>query len=271
MPVHGTSSTRNARWILLYGAPKIGKTLTCTTFSAQAPEKLPADKLTRIEDGYWAVFDREGTETLTNFKLEVDQIDLSVDMGDFDKLLKGCKEFHATLSERVKSGKTKYVVIDTYTAFDEAINTHLRKQIDQASNPAPFSNAMLARHMDFINPLRDLPVTVIFVAHAKSNVPFMDGKEGESERIRRAASAMSGDGGKMTTALGSRLGNFLKGQAGYILPMVALAEKGKETKRFIMPYGGRGYEGGGRAPPGLDQDEPAHLGKLFEKIRSLAA
>jgi hypothetical protein len=274
MPHYGNSKDDFAQstWILLDGGFKTGKTVLAATFSDKCPDTLPALVATVLDDMYWCQFDKKGTESLGAMKLSVDRCDLSVDCGNFDELLKGIKGFHEQLAARVKEKKTKTLVVDTITALDTALNSHLRKQgFDLEKNPGSFYNALLSRHMDFVNPIRAMDINVIFIAHLKSKVAFMESKETESERTRRKAASIGGDVGKLGVDITGKAGEWYKGQVSSIWPLVATVEKGKPTTRMILPYGGQGYEGGCRYV-GLDPaGEEAHLNKLFRKIRSLAA
>lgn len=243
---------------MLIGPAKSGKTTCAATISEYFPEKVPAAKKTYLKDMVWCQFDTNGVETLRQLGTIPYIYDFSSEI-NYGKLKLGIKTMCEDLKKAVAEG-VKYLVIDTITALDAVLLNHMRIQYPDPKFTGVLYNQLLGTHMDFALQLKQLPLTIIVIAHTKVN--GMGSMSDDKElNMRKRASGLPGQS-DIVAEISGKAANFYKGSSDLICPVLQI-----QDKYWLLPYGGYGFEGGGRFPPNvLEEKEPANLRKLLDKI-----
>lgn len=256
-------------WWTLYGPAKGGKTVAAASLSEFCPEELPhKGPPIFLEDVLFLEWDQNGTESLKPLGLDAPRIECFDATADMKSLTQKTEEMHKDITAEVAKGKIKTIIWDTLGTYLAAWDRFQADLTPPETNTSVYYKQIQNRMQRALDPLKKLPVNVLFVVHSKSNVAFMESKETQSERTRRSVDGLAGSSGAIfTLGLSSSASAYLKKQCSAIIPLHVENEKGK-IQRFVLPNGGSGYEGGLRYP-GLDAKEPAHLGLLVKKIKQM--
>jgi hypothetical protein len=237
--------------LVLVGPPKEGKTFCAATASEHYPESLPAKEMTNLADMFWCQLDNGGLDGFAEQNLSAPHMDLSNVPAPY--LIQALQKFQEIAAERVAAGVTKTVVYDSLTALDKLLLAHLMKDYEKWG----LYQAILAKHLQVFQQAKSLQCNVIFVCHGKA-VTLPDTPEAQ---VKQVASGVTP--GTIEMDLSGQVSNFYRQSMSLILPV---AEKAA-GEYVICPKGFKGFAGYSRFA-NLAREEPAHLGKLFAKIRA---
>jgi hypothetical protein len=245
--------------VALIGPPKHGKTTAALTASKYAPETWPAPTLTNLSDGLLIMIDVGGHDTVLNLNVDIPLIDLG-ECQESGVLLERFKQAIAIARQRVESGETTFVVLDSFSEFTERVCRALvsanagAPQKELSSRIwTPLSTKMGGVFAD----LASLPCDVIIISHVKD--------KGEDEDGKRFASQMAGNARIEMDVTGKSV-QVLRRNTSAVIPVLRTQIGKNQFKYAFYPNGTMGIEGGTRYK--LNDEEPANMRKLFEKIRS---
>jgi hypothetical protein len=251
---------------ILEGPSTQGKTVCAATASQFSPDELPAKEYTFLKDTVFLQIDSGGVTSLKGLNLDAYVYDLSL-YTNFKELLPAWNAAIKEITEGVKAGDIKFVVLDTITALDKIVVNEMRKVYDQGDNR--IWNAILAKHMDFAFALKSLPCTIIVNCHTKFAGNFMSDKpETPEQQAKKRANSMPGRF-DISLALTPSAADYWKTQKNGMFAVYAIQE-GKSFRRVILTQPTRGFEVGHRFT-GLNEEEPAHLRKLLQKAGAYRA
>lgn len=272
--------------VLVYGAPKVGKTICGLTISEQAPVELasgkPPKKFTTLEDTLLLNFDEQGMESCEPLNLAVPTIDLSpysyaARMQDKGRLA----EFNVALDkafeqiyDRVAKGITKAVIIDPVSTLN-VIFVGYHTSIADDGNKERIYEGVLDKHMRVTAMIRALQCDYVILAHAQAKFirnSRTDPTQGKNAEIRGQADSMGGEFEEIQPEVsGKGAGLYKKATSIQTAIFKKLGKDGQPDRRYLMPNGGQNSEGGHRYADLLDREEPAHLDMMFKKLRERVA
>ena len=256
MKVRDSKDTLLERFRLtLVGPPKEGKTHCALTASEFFPEEsaFPLTEMVDLQDMFWCLLDNGGFDGLAERRLSVPHIDLSNVPPEL--IIVAIRKFTDTARERILAGVTKTVVYDSLTALDKLLLTRLMKDYEKWG----LYNALLAEHLKIFTAAKSLACNVILICHGKYVTPAEDAA-GQGRQMAAGVTP-----GTIEMNLSGQIADFYRQSMSLIMPV---SDKGRGADRsfWIHPHGAKGFAGYTRFA-GLEKEEPAHLGKLFAKIR----
>jgi len=258
MPTYFHENDTFKPWILLYGAPKQGKTVCAATLSAKFPATLPAKDLTLIDDMYWLLSDRDGLRSLLELGISVPYKDLTGIMSADElkaKWIEGIKE----AGEMYKAGKLAGIVDDTLTTRAFVIEASLKQR--HKDTTANYWYDVWKQHADFLNLLHTLPVPAVLLAHAKAAESFLD--DSTSAATKKAIMGQQ-TGATVTIDISGKAAKYIRNQASFIFPIIKKVVKNRPPEFVIRPYDDGRYDAGVRVPYNKwKEEEPANLRKLL--------
>lgn len=254
--------------LLVYGPPKIGKTVTAATISKFAPDDIfsPDRKGVKLIDVPFIAFEPNVGTALSAVGLNAPIIDLSAfststGMSSPGKLIDYLKKIDSAYEFLVKYNDECPVtaaVVDTVSSFDTNLISHYTS-VAGDNKYGVFDNAS-EKHGRLVSMLNALPFGVVFLAHAKTKTKTVTD-------IVAKAIAVGGDAEEiMPEIAGVKAANLYKKNVDAILALTL-----DKKQRTLLPDGGLNFEGGNRYAHFLAEREPPHLRKLVEKIRAGAA
>lgn len=248
--------------LMLIGPPGEGKTTTALTASEKAPDGMVGNEEWRdLDDLFVVLYDNGGLDTAHDFKLNVPHVDLSNEKAGTIGNLE--KKILKMVAKRVEEGQTKTVIFSSLSTRDKIVLSNLQEQYEKFA----LYNALLANHTQFFNTVRQLPCNVIFEVHGKA-VNIIEGdKDGgaAAEAARKTLQAQGLKEGDIKMDITGQAANFYRANMSLILPVASEGPKGKK-EYYVYPHGTRNFESKTRFR-NLDAKEPAHLQRLFRKIR----
>lgn len=227
--------------VSVMGAPGAGKTRVAAT-AEEDPSKL-----------LWLLFDRGGVDSLADVNVDVPVMDFSTMSGL--EVMNALKEQRNVIKERVAKGLTKTIVIDTATVLDRLLLVYHAERYEKFA----LYNAQLAAHSFIFGFLKSLPCNLVVLFHEKLLAAFDD-----AAKARLAAQGMSE--GKATIDLTGQASSLYRGNSSLILVQHRQKEPNGLYSYWLCPDFPNAET---RARFScLANREPAHLGKLFQKIRA---
>jgi len=257
--------------ILIHGPPKVGKTFLAASASEFCPEVLPAEKLVALEDMLWLQIDAGATDGFHEANLLLPDRVINVrkviaETGSVERGLMMALDVARMVLD--KCPEIRYIVTDTLSAADKFICEHwdtncplsrTGEKIVQMGFGMVFNT-----HKRFYNRLSLLPCNLITLCHSRV---LIDDGQNTQEAKKRKAEGIPGSFDIVPDITG-KARNLYVGNAS--LELVVMAKKNPRTgklMRTVAPYGANGFEGGTRFQV-LEEEEPAHLGQIFQKIRN---
>jgi hypothetical protein len=264
-------------FLVILGPPKVGKTVLASTVSEFFPENVLAKVPTEIPDVLYWQFDKKGTESLAALNLtaptfKFDELDLlttkngKLELDGF-ALERAILEAYEETKKRIAEGKTKFIIIDTLSAYDNFWSAYLAQTItDPRQNGLKFDK-LAQKHTTFRYALASLGVTVVVLCHTKyKGDPMMGGAPEIMAANAKAKATQMVAEARILAAITGQSGGAWTNSGTTIWPISQLRPKGGPVSVVIHPNGKEGYESGCRYP-GLADTEPGNLRKLFEKIK----
>jgi hypothetical protein len=239
--------------LVLIGPPKEGKSVCAATASELFPATFPAPEMVDLRDMFWCLLDNGGLDGFAELNLSVPHMDLSnVNAAYIQQALTA---FFEEAQKRVAAGVTKTVVLDSLTALDKLLLARLMKDYEKWG----LYQAILAAHLQVFHQAKTLACNVISICHGKMvNMP-----EDAAAAIKQTAAGITP--GTIELDLSGQVANFYRQSMSLIIPIASKGSAGEEVYN-LYPRGVKGFTGYSRFAK-LEKEEPAHLGKLFAKIR----
>jgi len=209
---------------LVYGPPGWGKSFSTLSISEKCPADFTYHGTRRegdtvvLDDLLWVSFDQGATDGFEEQGYIVPQVDLS--NTKLDKLESEVRSVVKMIEDRVREGKTKRVIVDTVSGYDEMLigAATLIKNLDKFDLWA----YVAAGHRALGARLKELPCPVIFICHAKAlqDLPGGGVVTANTQRTRQAA----GLTGIVPEISGKSLNSYRK-DASFIFATVKGAKK----------------------------------------------
>lgn len=241
---------------------KVGKTVLGATLSKLCPDELPAKQLTKLSDTLFISLDPNGYASLKHMNLEPLVADFSSHAGSSDELINKLLNFLKTeVVPAIEKDGLRNVLFDTWASLEFLLMAaYVREGLRG-------KDLYQRRAIDVLRvavPLKELKCRLVIFTHNTYNKTMFE-TEKNNEDIERRRLALSGT--KSPEILPDMCGpawSFWRVQSTAFFPMV-VKQEGKEEKRVLLPRGSALYEGGGRWPAEIKDEEPANLRKLLEK------
>ncbi len=250
-----------------------GKTTLAATRSDFCPPELaegkPAKKKSILADMGWIAFDRGAVSGFAELNLQLPKghyIDADRIMGDMGPT-DGIKTI-GDLVDKMVDGGVKIVVVDTVSSWDKVLNGHFQRVYADDDNTQKMFQEIFAYHKRLRDELRTFPVQLINLFHSEATPKPRDT---QGQRIQEATRPAEYDAIRPEIT-GKGRGVWLNhcSLRGVILASKDLDAKEEREKRpmrrVFLPFGGKGFEGGGRFSQALDAEERPHLGLIRQKI-----
>lgn len=276
--------------ILIHGKMKAGKTFLAASASGLFPpwdkadpfkSVLPAKKKTVLEDMIWVSFDAGALDGLKQCNLSIPDDQHIV----FQKVLGKLRASDALkkVAELIsgviaKKPHVRWMVGDTVSQADSIVLAYFCDLTDQEaaeSEPGEKKNAFApykllhAAHAKFHGECQKMPVQKIWLCHSKNLMEGVaSGKAALNAENTKKAHRMVGSEPIVPDITGKNHAVY-EGNASIIgVQKFIIAPGGDKSKgkRIFMPYGGEGFEGGNRFHELLNDEEPSHLGFVFNKL-----
>jgi hypothetical protein len=158
---------------IVYGPPGNTKTASSVTLSDACPADwthqrltaatLPQRTLVTLDDMLWIGFDSQALLGFKQLGVAAPIFDLSATQTT--RLPDELRDVVAQTVERVRTGKTKTVVVDTVSALDELLTLMLR---DRGLDGFDLYRELLVQHLRFALSLKELQCNILFLCHAKA-------------------------------------------------------------------------------------------------------
>lgn len=278
--------------IVLYGPPKVGKSIAACTISEYCPPVIPAKESTTLTDILVINYDRDGRLSYDNTNLYpyfVDYFGAYALNTEIDPTLPTSKraletaaiaergkalcktmisDLFNTINEAVKNPDIKTIVIDTLSSFEE----QYRRCYD------PFASldgkelgaqtyltlsAIAARLVDIHHK------NVIVVCHAKASEAYVHGKADEEKlekaALKREVASVGGSGSFVSPALQKNSAALFGKHATFLFYVFRKEKDPEKGKRLFLTRSDSGYEAGNKIENGLLPEEPANLRAILKK------
>lgn len=254
--------------LLVYGPPKVGKTVLGVTASEHFPLSVDALKNIRdlkTPDLLFVEFDENGADTLAALNIEAPVLNVAHVSGQ-ELVDGGITDIVTFIARRVKKGETRTVIIDTVSAFDIALLGWAHEKWPSSKHLPKLYGDVLAQHIKLFAGLKSTKCNILVLSHA--HYKFQMDENDSNQKVKRKAESMAstrpGDASVIPQITG-RAGRHYAGSTSIQMPMLS-GVVGREVKRTLYPYGLMGFEGGCRYP-NLNEKEPAHIGLLIQKVK----
>ncbi len=264
--VKSSKDTTLDNWrMLIFGAPKTGKTFAALTASELYPQGdvlEPQPELRHLSDLLFIEADEGGLDGLREYNLAADYIDVSKESGG-SLINKVFPQLMKEVEARVNDGVTKTVIVDTISTIDRMLKTYFQEQFTDPRHNAQMWGAVLGAHMKMFGALKRLRCNLLVIAHTKFRLDLGDA----TQKARQQATSMPG-GSDAYPDISGQAKNYYNGAVSIQMPMIASPMPGGKFKRQFYPLGVGRYEAGSRFTRFLDDKEPAHIQKLINKIKT---
>lgn len=263
--------------VLLLGQSKVGKTIAANLAAKNSPDKVPAEKLTKLVGVLNFQIESQATDSLLAQNLYTEQvIDMAPELArlsqanvpgpEAERAFKQLWRESCELAAREReAGTVQTISVDTLTTLDIFVLALAAKNVNEGPQRGTYAANM---HQWLFSALLATGCDLIFLAHGK--VPFMmedkkDATKNAMMEARHTAQSVAGDG-FIEPDIQGRARAFYERQCDCIVPLILTDSK----ERFIGTSPEDGFISAVRYPF-LARREPAHMGKLFNKIRSNVA
>ena len=242
-------------WILLvYGPPKVGKTVSALTASTRYPDEKSLDDILFLE------FDPGGLDSVKAMGYDVPYFDLS--RIDVEKFITDIgSNFEDALKKQIKAG-TKTLVVDTLTAYNSSLVSHFTEKFPSPGHKGLVYNGVLNGHMKLYQVLLRSGCNLLLFAHAQYLIDLEAKGAGSGEKKR--AETMPGENAVKPRISGQMSGHY-SSAASIQAAMLAVPGPGNVMKRWLN-LDKEGWETGHRFPALGKREEPHYL-KLVEKAK----
>lgn len=256
----------------LFGPPGNGKTFCAGTASKYWPEE-PGKEKVELKDMLWVSADDGALDGFLELGITVPELRLKEVFAAHDPkrnkkfdVVNGIGEVFKQIPKFVEENGTRFIVIDTVSTFDRYVNEYfVRNPIltaKGAKDTYGHFRVVGTTHQRFHLNLTMMGTSIIYLFHAKMISDGVDAK-------RLDATQVAG-GGDITLDITGQIGkNVYMANSSLIMCVKAkkVPGKGKPVyNRYLLPYGGEGFEGKARFHKSLDAKEEPHLGKVYKKI-----
>lgn len=268
----------------VHSQPGMGKSFFAGTLSKFWPKELPTKKRTSLDDMVWMACDEGATNGLKEQGVNVPYVvDLNWLMRpptkkDPDKpyastILDALPLMIEIAYKRVEQGETDIIVVDTVSSIDRKLNTYWEEHVPTTKGGKEDRFAMyrmvMKYHSQFYEAMSLFPCTVIFLAHTKAIIEGDD----DNAKAKHKAASLAGDNDLAPSITGKSLETYTANVSVEFALQAVRAPGWKpgdpaEFSRYVLPIGGNGFRGKNRFQLSLETKEPAHLGRLVEKIRN---
>jgi len=166
MITNSKDSSGKYAWTIVQAPPKHGKTVFAATWSPNCPKELPSKVETNLSEMLWLLTDRDGLNSLTQVGLSVPFIDFTACnswpsfRAQFDKAL-------PIIKERVASGQTKCIVLDSISAIDSLVISYVKMSGAYDSNPMGYWDDIKGKVCYVLLELKPILAELIIIAHLK--------------------------------------------------------------------------------------------------------
>lgn len=263
-----------------HGGSGHGKTFFAASASDHWPSDLPSKKKVVLKDMLWIAFD---AGAVVGFREQGISIPNVIDVR---KLMTPAKEGETRVyartildalaivvreaSARVAHGGINWVVCDTISSLDKALNAYWESNCPTTKAGVPDKFAMYRaigiNHQRFHEAMQLMDTNVHFLCHTKARIEA-DPNE-KSQKNRQKAAETPGDNELIPDITGQSLNTYT---ANVSAEFALLAKKQlgtKVMKRYVHPIGHQGYRGKNRWQHSLEEEEVADLGKILKKIEA---
>jgi len=203
---------------------------------------------------FWCLLDTGGLDGFAEQNLSIPHMDLSNVPSLY--IIQAMKAFHEEAAKRIEAGITKTIVYDGLTVLDKLLLARLMKDYEKWG----LYQALLAEHLKVFEMARALSCNVIFIAHGRA----VASPESPDASAKQVAAGITPSMIEMD--LSGQIASFYRGSMSLIMPVASRGTLGSE-EYILYPHGAKGFAGYTRFA-NLEKEEPAHLGKLFKKIRA---
>jgi len=246
-----------------HGAKKVGKSILALTGSKFFPKELSADSPVVLEDVMVWAFDNGALRGAKALGLQVPHV------ADFAKvpyteIFDAVKQAVVKTAELAEKGLIKWLVCDTISKLDKKLKTYWREKLAGSRDKFALYDAMLASHQKFFETVNSLPCHLVFLCHSKANL-----HEDDDTKVRAKASGLEGVQSLIELDITGQAKDAYRGDSDMVAPVKKQRNGRGVMERVILPEGDGFYEGSSRWQGILDpKGEPAHLGRLMEKINA---
>lgn len=188
-----------------HGGPGHGKTFFAATASEFWPKVTPAAKKMALSDMLWVAFDAGAVVGFRELGIAIPNvIDVRWLMTPAKKgeekpyartILDAINIVVAAASEQVSNGDIKWVVVDTVSMLDKALNDYWEKNCPSTKSGAKDKFAMYRciqySHRLFHEAMQLLDCHVHFLCHTKARIEAAPGED--DQKNRQKAAALPGD------------------------------------------------------------------------------
>lgn len=241
-----------------------GKTTLLASASEAFPIELPAKTRTTLHDILFVQFDRGGTASLAPMKLFAPHIiDARMIIAD-----KGITEGQKVLMDLINEKLVEYpeitnVGLDTVTRWDLALVAHFSKVHANNSNTYQKWGDVYDRHARLYTAFDSKNIRLISTFHTKARPEPQNTQQQNAQNAQSLASLDS----DIVHAISGQARSLYLGDASLKLALYTSVNKRDGTVRTAFPFGGKEMEGGCRYYDWLDEEEPANLQLIFDKIK----
>jgi len=256
-------------WTIVQAPPKHGKTVFAATWSQKCPTELPAKQGVELSEMLWLLTDKDGLNSLTQVGLSVPLIDFTACeswpsfRAQFDKAL-------PIIKERVASGQTKCIVLDSISAIDAMAISHVKMSGAYDGNPMGYWDDIKGKVCYILLQLKPVLAELIIIAHLKEKFVIENKSTQETtqqlKQKKEKSAAMPG-AGDVVLGVSGGIAKFLLSTATSVWTIEKKITKGKPAEYVCYPNGGFGFEGGTRLK-GLEDIEPANMRALLTKTEN---
>jgi hypothetical protein len=279
-------TTLDQSLIILYGPFGAGKTTTAATVSENFPKGgLPTKKHSGakpahvLSDMFWLSFDKGATDGFRERGIAVPEFSVVRFMGDpklwkkagFGKApnIRQAIEFGLNIATAAVAKGAKWVVVDTLTALDSALESYGRSHMPTNNSgdddTRSMFGAMFYGHKLFHDAVRSLGCGVIYCCHTKD---IGDVSKMKPEEKRKLITLVAAGGAELMPALTGKGATVYKGDASLQLAIIAkeIPNKGG-LERFAYTIKQQSYEAKNRFELSLEPVERPDLGAMLKKIK----
>jgi hypothetical protein len=260
--------------VCIHGPMSAGKTFLAASASEHYPADLPAAKMVDLGDLYWGAADRGAVDGFKHNNIRVPVFNFTRFMGDRElwskhfnaepTIIQTANHFVRTAKERVVSGLTKTIVVDTLTTLDSHFFAYHAAKYAAHPNHYEAYKHNLAAHLLFHTSLCQTGANILYLFHSRAA-----GDESSVSEKAKQASVLVAGGARYVPDLTGAAPKFYKHDASLQLVMMATKEAGKKKliRKVLIGLNDKQYEGKNRFEGLLNEIEEPNLKTIFQKIK----